>query len=307
MRLFARAKINLTLEILEAQDKLVPPGYHAVRSVMTAIELADILHLFKGDKGIHFTVNDPDVPIGKSNLVVKAAELFFKTTDIVPCAKFHLEKNIPMGAGLGGGSSDAAAALIALNELHETGLSKYDLEKLGASLGADVPFCVRGNTAVAAGIGDKLQTIPNIPESWFLLIIPFFSVETKWAYNMLDEWRLKKSREDYNYTEKVCSLIYEQRWSEIAVACKNDFQEMLEFHYPIMKSVKETALQYGADQVLLTGSGSALVAWVKNEQQGKRLADSITSQNVRTILTRTWNDSSIINQEKEVVACNTMH
>lgn len=307
MRLFARAKINLTLEILEGQDKLVPPGYHSVRSIMTAIELADILHLSKGDNGIYLTVNNPDVPVGQSNLVVKAAELFFKTTDIVPRANFHLEKNIPIGSGLGGGSSDAAAALIALNELYETGLSKYDLEKLGASLGADVPFCVRGNTAVAAGIGDRLQTIPDLPEIWFLLIIPSFSVETKWAYNMLDEWRLKKSREDYDYTEKVCSLIYEKRWDEVRGACKNDFQEMLEFHYPIMKSVQETALKNGADQVILTGSGSALVAWVKNEQIGKRLADSLSSQDVRTMLTRTWNGISTIKREKEVVICDTMY
>lgn len=282
----ARAKVNLTLEVLEpGVNSNIPPGYHEVRTILSSIDLADTLHFSRGAKGISLTTDSPYLTSDGSNLVIKGAESFFNAAKLEPDVAIYLEKNIPMGAGLGGGSSDAAAALIGLNELYGTGFSVEELEKLARPIGADVPFCVRGGTAYAEGIGDSLEPLTNIPSSCLLLIIPPFSVETAWAYKSLDEWRTKAPRENENFSVKVRKLIEDKKWESIPMACANDFQGLLDIHYPILKKIREITLKEGVMGITLTGSGSALAAWVESKEKGSYIADRI-SLPVTTILTQ---------------------
>ena len=159
-------------------------GYHEIRSVMQSIALADQLEISKADKGIHLQVNLPFVEPA-DNLAYRAAELF-TAAELDAGAVIRLEKNLPIAAGLGGGSADAAAVLWALNQLYQTPFTLAELQVIGKQIGADVPFCLQGGTLLAEGIGDKLSLLPTIADYYFVLVKPEQSVSTKKVYQALD-------------------------------------------------------------------------------------------------------------------------
>lgn len=309
MERVARAKINLTLEVLgSAGVPGVPPGYHEVRSVLATLELADTLMFSRGEPGLRLTTDHPDLPGDRSNLIVRAAEAFFHAAGCSPDLSVHVVKRIPMGGGLGGGSADAAATLTALNELYGAGMSREELEEIGRNLGADVPFCVRGGTAFAAGIGDRLQSLPDLPPLWISLVIPPFAVETAWAYRTLDDWRRRHPRTapTERASERMRAAIERGAWDELPLLCANDFQELVEARHPLLRRLREAALAGGALGVTMTGSGSTLVAWVENEAAGRRLAAALESRDrVTTILTRVHAPSAGEAVAGEDAACHT--
>ena len=186
----ARAKINLTLDVTGRRED----GYHTVEMVMQSIALHDTvrvttIHGEKKPRGIVLSCSLPFLPTDERNLAYRAAELFYKETGaLLETCEIHIEKRIPVAAGLAGGSTDAAAVLRALNALHTAGLTDDELCEMGLKLGADVPFCLRGGTMLAQGIGEELSLLPDMPHCWVVLCKPPFAVPTKEVYRRSTAW-----------------------------------------------------------------------------------------------------------------------
>jgi len=181
MQVLAPAKINLSLKILGLRND----GFHELDTVIAPISLYDQIRVDKGrlGKGIEFRCDDPSVPQGDDNLAVRASKAFFETTKIEPAVSIELKKKIPHGAGLGGGSSDAASVLLALNDLFETKLSREALAKMAEPLGSDVPFFLFQSAAVCKGHGEMVMPVKLQSEFSILLLKPAFAVSTAWAYS----------------------------------------------------------------------------------------------------------------------------
>src|SRR6266446_4699497 len=179
MQVSAPAKVNLSLRILRQRDD----GFHEIETVIAPISLCDEIKIGRKKQGIEFRCDDPSVPQGDDNLAVRAANTFFTSTKLKPAISIELKKKIPPGAGLGGGSSDAATTLLALNQLFETNLARDDLAKLGSTIGSDVPFFLFESAALCRGRGE-LVAPTKLPEALSLLLLkPDFTVTTAWAYS----------------------------------------------------------------------------------------------------------------------------
>lgn len=172
------AKVNLRLEILRKRED----GYHEIRTIFQKISLYDTLHFsLKRRRGVRITTDHPCLPTGKRNLVYQAVRSILERSDYRGGIDVEIEKRIPLGAGLGGGSSNAATALKALNQLLKINLTKKELMEMGAGIGADVPFFLFEGSAIGSGVGERLRKI-TLPTLWFILIYPNFEVSTRWAY-----------------------------------------------------------------------------------------------------------------------------
>lgn len=184
----AYAKINLSLDVCGKRSD----GYHTLKSVVQSVSLADEIFVGKCDKGINFSCSDGKIPDGE-NLCLKAADLFFRNAGIMPNVKIVLKKHIPVTAGLGGGSADAAAMLKALNKIYGRPIEKDELLKIGLSLGADVPVCMEGGTALMEGIGEKLTRLPDLPDCHILIAKKGEKGSTGEMYRRLDGMESVKS------------------------------------------------------------------------------------------------------------------
>lgn len=247
MKKYCNAKINLTLDMTGLRED----GYHLLRSVMHPIPLCDVLTVEKGD-GISLECNIKTIPVDDGNLVCKAAKLFFEKTGIKGGMNAYLEKNIPFGAGLGGGSSDAANTLIALNELYDYGADSENLKAWAVQLGADVPFFIDNTPALAEGIGEVLSPCNPLPPCQLLLVKPDFSVNTKRAYELLG---------DYKEAERTDALLYALEkgdWTEISKAVGNGMQKCIAEEYPEINNICSIMKEKGALAASMTGSGSAV-------------------------------------------------
>ena len=257
----APAKINLFLRVVGRR----PDGYHEIESFMQKVELADQLHIFaEGDK-ITLSCPGTDLPEDEGNLVFRAAQLFFKTTGIQPGVRIVLEKNIPVAAGLGGGSSDAAAALLGLNDLFAGQLTQDQLQKMAVNLGADVPFFVKPcSAAMAAGIGEQLQEMEPLTDIRILLVNPGFAVSTKWVYENLplttnsNPYILARGRKlPDDFFSNLLALSNEQG---------NDLEAVTIKRYPQIGEIKESMRQAGAATVLMSGSGPTVYGLFLSEK-----------------------------------------
>ena len=178
LHLESPAKVNLRLEILNKRKD----GYHELRTVFQKISLHDTLHFsLKKEKEISIATDHPNLPVGKTNLVYQAAQSMLKASDYQGGVHIEIKKQIPLGAGLGGGSSNAATTLKALNQLLKKSLSKRKLMEMGLEIGADVPFFIWEGAAIGSGIGEKLKKV-TLPDLQYVLIYPNFEVSTRWAY-----------------------------------------------------------------------------------------------------------------------------
>ena len=184
MKLRALAKINLGLDVTGKRED----GYHEVRMVMQTIQMYDQLEIKESkEPGIRLTTNLPFLPCNDGNLVYKAAKILMDEFDIRQGVDMNLTKFIPVAAGMAGGSSDAAAALVGINRMFQLGLTKRQLMERGVQIGADVPYCVLRGTALAQGIGEKLTVLPPMPDCWILIGKPGISVSTKYVYTTHSE------------------------------------------------------------------------------------------------------------------------
>jgi len=236
------AKVNLTLEILKKRED----GYHELRTILQKISLHDTLRFtLKKRAGISITTTHPNLPTGKRNLVYRAARLVLTRSGYRGGVDIDIEKRIPLGAGLGGGSSNAAITLTALNGLLEVGFTKKELEGIGLEIGADVPFFLMKGSAIGSGIGERLRKV-DLPELWYILIYPNFEVSTRWAYQ---NFVLTKRRFHY----KIHEFLKTPR--EISSILQNDLETVVSREYPQIETMKEALRSCGAMGVSMTGSG----------------------------------------------------
>jgi len=265
----ALAKINLDLRVLCAR----PDGYHEIRTIFQTISLADIIDVeFTPARGTTIQIHgDIDIP---DNLIAKAAILVLDALRITAQVKFRLRKRIPMGAGLGGGSSDAAAVLLALPALAGRRLVLPRLMELAAELGSDVPFFLLGGAAVAQGRGTERYPRPDLPPAAGLLIAPAARVSTAAAYRALTPRLTTESQQN-----KIVSF-QSQAWGELANPGVNDFETVVFEQFPQLARLKRRLVKLGANPAMMTGSGSALFGLFGTREQVNRAAKSFSGERV---------------------------
>jgi 4-diphosphocytidyl-2-C-methyl-D-erythritol kinase len=264
------AKINLTLDVFSKRAD----GYHGVASVMQQISLHDTLTFTRTDgAGIAFTCDlPPDVPVptDATNLVVRAAQAAFDSAERPAHGiAIHLEKRLPAQAGLGGGSSNAAIALLGTNTLMELNLTPAQLHHCAASLGSDVPFFLHGGTAVARGRGEKITPLPPAPHLSLVIIKPEENVSTGWAYGELDAI---PNRTSHRATQRMEQALAEGDKGRIIAFQSNDFELPVFAHYPRLAWLHDEMLMAGALTAHLCGSGSALYAVAADDADAERIA-----------------------------------
>jgi len=242
LHLESPAKVNLRLEILKRRED----GYHELRTILQKISLHDTLHFFlKKEKGVSITTDHPKLPVGKDNLVFRAAQSVLKVSGYKGGIHIEIEKRIPLGAGLGGGSSNAATALKGLNQLLKMDLSKRELMGMGLEIGADVPFFFLEGAAIGLGIGERLKKI-KLPILYFVLIYPNYEVSTRWAYEnfVLTNQRIHFNLHKFLRTPEGISRIL-----------LNHLEEVVSEKYPQIDIMKKILFSAGALGTLMTGSG----------------------------------------------------
>lgn len=248
----AYAKLNLSLDVLGT----LAGGYHEMKMVMQSVSLCDDLRIALNDSGtVSMETNFGFLPRDGRNIAVKAAETFFGAAGMTGCgAHIVLQKRIPVGAGMGGGSTDAAAVLRLLNELCGTGFSREKLEQLGASLGSDVPFCIAGGTRLATNRGEVLSDLPPMPDCGLVICKPRFSIKTPELFARIDARRSRIHPD----TEGLVSAIGAGDVTGIARRMYNVFEDVLPRRCGEVTVIKNRLLDAGALGAVMTGTGSAV-------------------------------------------------
>ena len=252
----AFAKVNLTLDVLDKR----PDGYHNLKSVMQTISIRDDVEIdVDTDQPWKMSCTMEGVPTNEKNLAWKAAKVFFENTGLSTTGlEIRINKRIPMGSGLGGGSADAAAVLRALNRHYDNPLSIFALAEIGALVGSDVPFCVVGGTAMVEGRGERLRKLPDMPDCCFVICRPDFACSTPELYRQLDEQVIGK-RPDHQAME---SAIVAGDLLKVAQNVYNVFDPLVAKEHLEINYIKSICNTYGAIAQQLTGSGSAVLAVV---------------------------------------------
>lgn len=270
MKIFekAPAKINLSLDVLyKRQD-----GYHEVEMVMTMVDLADRIEMQELPRDtIIISSQAGYIPLDEKNLAFQAAKLIKERYDVKRGVYIHLDKKIPVAAGLAGGSSDAAATLRGLNKLWGLNISADELKRLGAELGSDVPFCVAGGTAIARGRGEKLETIETPPQCWVVLAKPPINVSTSEIYGKLNVKEIGR----HPQTEMLVQAIKEKNFERLCSSLDNVLEEVTMALYPEVRQLKEVMLKLGADGALMSGSGPTVFGLVSRESKVARIYNGL--------------------------------
>ncbi len=260
------AKINLGLYIKEKR----PDGFHSIESIFQTISLKDLLYFKMEGKGIEIICDNPDFPENSSNLIHKAVSMFNDKENKEVNVKIKVEKRIPIGAGLGGGSSNAAVTLLTINHLLKYPKEHNELMECAKALGSDVPFFLKGGTALVRGRGGKIQWVKDIPKFSFLLAVPSFSISTKDAYNWWD------NEEKQDLTNEDLSLILQKMQEgkkEIFYKLRNSFSSVIIKKYPQVKNAMEELRRTKPINVILSGSGPAIFAVFGSERYNYRRGD----------------------------------
>ncbi|MCZ8523712.1 MULTISPECIES: 4-(cytidine 5'-diphospho)-2-C-methyl-D-erythritol kinase [Paenibacillus] len=264
----APAKINLSLDVLYKRDD----GYHEVEMVMTMVDLADRIEMQELPRDtIIISSQAGYIPLDEKNLAFQAARLIKDRYDVRQGVYIHLDKKIPVAAGLAGGSSDAAATLRGLNRLWKLGIAPQELQRLGAELGSDVPFCVTGGTAVARGRGEKLEHIEAPPQCWVVLAKPPINVSTSEIYGKLNASKIRS----HPSTASVLDAIRTKRFDALCGSLGNVLEEVTLDLYPEVRQLKEVMIRLGADGVLMSGSGPTVFGLVSKESKVARIYNGL--------------------------------
>lgn len=260
----SRAKINLSIDVIGKRED----GYHIVEMIMQTIDLYDDIKLKELEEdNIIIKSECSYIPLNEDNIVYKAAKLIKEKMDIKKGIEIFIKKNIPVAAGMAGGSSNAAAVLVGLNELWKLGLSKDELRDLGLKLGADVPFCIEGGTALAEGIGEKLTYIKGINKDVNILVCkPDIFVSTKEVYQSLDIKNIEKRPDN--------KLLIEKLKNDDIVSVSNNMVNVLEEvtskKYSDIKVIENIISKNGAIGTMMSGSGPTVFGFFDNEEKAKR-------------------------------------
>ena len=262
----AHAKINLGLDVLRKRED----GYHEVKMVMQTIGICDEITFSTSaeTEGVKLLADVDNLPLDGSNLIVKAAEMMIEKYNIQQGVEIKLVKNIPMAAGMAGGSSDAAATLRGLNRLFGLGLTEEELCKIGVKIGADVPYCVCGGTYLSEGIGEKLTKLPDLPHCTVLIAKPTFGVSTGYVYANLHVDKIEK----HPNMDKVIECVNAGDVKGIAENMENILENVTIKAYPFIGEIKDIMLRHGAMNSLMSGSGPTVFGLFDNKANAERAA-----------------------------------
>jgi 4-diphosphocytidyl-2-C-methyl-D-erythritol kinase len=264
----ASAKINLSLDVLHKRDD----GFHEVEMIMTMVDLADRIEIQElPHDTITLSSQSGYIPLDEKNLAFKAAKLIKGRFQVRQGVHIHLDKKIPIAAGLAGGSSDAAATLRGLNRLWGLGIPVEELQKLGAILGSDVPFCIGGGTALATGRGELLQAIESPPQCWVIMAKPPINVSTSDIYAKLNAKQIKS----HPSTAALLEAIRTKNLDKLCQSMGNVLEEVTLGMYPIVLQLKHCMENLGAEGVLMSGSGPTVFGIVSKEVKAQRIYNGL--------------------------------
>jgi 4-diphosphocytidyl-2-C-methyl-D-erythritol kinase len=279
----APAKLNLRLKVTGRR----PDGYHELVSLMVPIDICDVLDFQVTPETIKLLWEGLPVPVDEPNLVRRAAEAFFERSGVKGGVSVKVSKNIPVAAGMGGGSSDAAATLLSLNRLWSEPLSLETLRDLALKLGADVPFFLEPRPSIARGIGEVLEPAARWPEVWYLIVSPPFQVSTSWVYGNL---RLGLTSNEY---DRIKEELGKERLV-ISRFLENDLETVTSAKFPILDRIKKTLLDAGAEGALMTGSGPSVFGVFSSRNQAERAKEKIVPHDFGMVFLATnWKEGII--------------
>ena len=264
----AYGKINLGLDVLRRR----PDGYHEVKMIMQMVDIYDTLTFEKReDDQIVLSANREEIPCDESNLIYKAAKLLFDYKQVAYGVNIHLEKKIPVAAGMAGGSTDAAATFTGLNELFELGVSQQELMELAVKVGADVPYCILGGCALSEGIGEVLTPLPNPPYCEMVIAKPDINVSTKYVYENLNLPELKTHPDIDGMREAIEAGSLEG----IIERLENVLESVTVKKYGIIQDIKDEMISLGASNAIMSGSGPTVFGFFGSKEEAEAAKEKI--------------------------------
>jgi 4-diphosphocytidyl-2-C-methyl-D-erythritol kinase len=284
IELKARAKINLSIDILGKRED----GYHEVKMIMQTLKLHDRIIIEPLTHGIDVVPNRQYVPPGAGNIAYKAAELIINKYNIKSGVRVKIDKRIPVAAGLGGGSSDAAAVLIGINKLFSLGLSYKELMILGKEIGADVPFCVKGGTMLAEGIGEKLTGLTGLNKVPIVLVKPNIRVSTSWVYKNL----ILEKIDERPDTDLLIEAIEGNNINLIADNLSNVLEIVTAERFRVIKKIKKMMIERGAKGSLMSGSGPTVFGMFTDMDKANSAYRKFRKEKWNCFLTETISEES---------------
>lgn len=280
LRLNAYAKVNLGLNVLQRRSD----GYHEVETVLHTVALHDEIVLREAGDGIRVTA-DLDIPTGPDSLVYRAAALLREQLGVQRPVEIEIRKRVPVAAGLGGGSADAAVTLMGLAQLWKLRLDGRELHALAARLGADVTFFLTGGAAVARGRGERVQTLPPLPTTWVVLARPRIEILTEWAYRQIQPAGITR-RPDI---AQLVDAVTRRDVPAVGRLLGNVFEEVVAAHHPIVGELKAQVLRGEAYGAVMTGTGPTVFGLMANEAAARRVAEQLAGRaDVEVFVTRTF-------------------
>jgi 4-diphosphocytidyl-2-C-methyl-D-erythritol kinase len=262
MILKAYAKINISLDVVGKKED----GYHLLKMIMQSIDLYDLIQISKANEGINITCDRQYVPTDERNIAYKAAKLFIDTYKIKSGINIDIKKNIPVAAGLAGGSTNGAAVLKAMRDIFKYNISDKELMDLGLKIGADIPYCIAGGTALCEGIGEKIKQLKPFKEKILVLVKPNFGVSTKEVYKNFD---LTKVYIHPN-TEALIDAMNKEDLNLVSLNMKNLLENVTLRRYSILREIKDGLIKDGALGSMMSGSGPTIFGFFD---------DMLTAQN----------------------------
>lgn len=268
----AYGKINLGLDVLRKLES----GYHEVKMIMQTVNLYDELTFQKSKSGIQITTNQEELPVNEDNLIYKAAKQVMDAYSLSEGVNIHLEKHIPVAAGMAGGSADAAATYEGMKQLFHLDFATEDMQKLGVKIGADIPYCVIGGTALSEGIGEVLTSLPTPPDCYLLIAKPEINVSTAFVYGNLKVQELKEHPD----VDGIVRAINDQDLVVMCEKMKNVLESVTVTAYPVIEELKEDMKQAGALTSLMSGSGPTVFGIFDQEEKREAAYQAILEKNI---------------------------
>ncbi|MCM0649756.1 4-(cytidine 5'-diphospho)-2-C-methyl-D-erythritol kinase [Clostridium swellfunianum] len=279
MLLKAYAKINISLDVVGKRED----GYHLLRMIMQNIDLYDLININKAKSGINISSNKPYIPTDERNLAYKAAKLFMDKYDIQGGVDISIRKNIPVAAGLAGGSTDAAAVLKGMRSIFEINIDNEELMELGLKIGADVPYCILGGTALCEGIGEKITQLKSFSNHIMIVVKPSFGVSTKEVYQGLDISKIYKHPD----TERLIQAVENNDLKYVCNNMKNILENVTLRKHGILKDIKNEMIRMGALGTMMSGSGPTIFSFFDDMVKAQHCFEKFKTRYNETFITRT--------------------
>jgi 4-diphosphocytidyl-2-C-methyl-D-erythritol kinase len=279
MLLKAYAKINISLDVVGKRED----GYHLLRMIMQNIDLYDLINIEKATNGINISSSKPYIPTDERNLGYKAAKLFMEKYNLQGGVDINIRKNIPVAAGLAGGSTDAAAVLKGMRSIYDMDVSDEELMELGLKIGADVPYCIAGGTALCEGIGEKITPLKSFKDHIMIIVKPPFGVSTKEVYQSLDISRIYKHPD----TEGLIQAVEKNDLKYVCGNMKNILENVTLRKHILLKDIKNDMLRMGALGAMMSGSGPTVFSFFDDMLKAQQCYEKFKLKYNEVFITRT--------------------